>query len=612
LDYDLICILQPLACVLPPPAPASIPTKTLCDLISLCFVTPPVQTAKVFGFAEFVQAFALLVVIYTVSDVRYHFRISVAPFDIWKWTFVITALIGFGTLIADFWYGNQFPVPTFLESQTYPQAFFGALFISTVMTWLWFGFMRPPIFGRKNAHRYAHALYSHIVRGSDDELPQIAAELGRSAHALVSIARSGFENMVQRQQDPVELSKPTPENYARDIMSLIANRKFCRTIVASAPGTAIRLFDSVTKLEKHGVPLNQFASNIFTEALLNKDSIFYHEGLEFRSGLIAHTKPFSTALFGDFQIIDNRYRSYPSPLDVDYQAVYKWDADQVEAYGRAVLLSIDAYLRGHNWWEHSSALSRAFENLKSCTRGLNELDALTTARYETDAYRRLREACQFAGEAIDVLQKHENLIETSLRRREGVSRLPPNYDLTDMLVDLIVELILDSTAVRSADFFTWEVQHNTVWRIFDRIRAPNRATKIIQFKLRRALYDEITRDTGELNFKSARLLGFCLYVLGLTVGSRTAYGKESYALRKVLLKWTAKNYLKVRADTPAVADTVLMGRISYDKAKRRLVKTYEGMLGKKGNEEYLPLEAPKRPKRPRKKKQPDATSDRQS
>jgi uncharacterized membrane protein YccC len=174
------------------PLPLVIPSKSLCDVIGLCFVTPPSPTAKVFGFAEFVQAFALLVVIYTISDVRYHFRINVAPFNIWRWTFIVTAIIGFGALTAEFWYGNQFPVPTFLESQTYIQTVFGALFIGTVMTWLWFGFMRPPVFGKRNAKQYAHVLYSYIVRGSDNELPQIAAELGRSAHALVSIAHTPF------------------------------------------------------------------------------------------------------------------------------------------------------------------------------------------------------------------------------------------------------------------------------------------------------------------------------------------------------------------------------------------------------------------------------------
>jgi hypothetical protein len=84
----------------------------------LCFVTPPAQTGKVFGFAEFVQAFALLVVVYTVADVRYRFRIRSAPLPLWLLTFVACGLIGLGTLMADFWYSNKFPVPTFLTEQT--------------------------------------------------------------------------------------------------------------------------------------------------------------------------------------------------------------------------------------------------------------------------------------------------------------------------------------------------------------------------------------------------------------------------------------------------------------------------------------------------------------
>ena len=62
--------------------------------------------------------------------------------------------------------------------------------------------------------------------------------------------------------------------YARDILLLIGMRKFCRHIVASAPGTAMAFFIEMTKQKKYHIPIGQFASNISTEAILNKDLIY--------------------------------------------------------------------------------------------------------------------------------------------------------------------------------------------------------------------------------------------------------------------------------------------------------------------------------------------------
>jgi hypothetical protein len=611
LDFDLICWLEALACVWPP-APILLESpRSVCEVTGLCFIDAPDQTAKVFGFAEFVQAFALLVVIYTVSDVRYRFRIRVAPLDIWFWTFVLTLIIGFGTLIADFWYGNHFPVPTFLKSQTYLQTLFGTLFIGMVMTWLWFGFIRPPTFSKRNAKRYAYVLYSYIVRGSNDELPQIAAELGYSAHSIVSLAHHPYKTAVLKAQNPELLSQPLPANFAREIMFLIADRKLCRAIIANAPGTAIAFFESITELKKYGLPLNQFAANVFTEALLNKDSIFYHEGNEFQSGLIGYTKPFSKALFGDFQIVDARLGGYPSPLDVDHRIVSKWDADQVEAYGRAVVLAVDSYLREGGWWEYSSALSRAFENIKRSLDGLGELDALTTSPYETDAYKRFSAGCDFATDVIKTLQKYEEKVQTTLRVRDR-HRGPQQYDLTDAIAAFIEDIIFSSTAVRSPNFSTWGIQHNTAWRVYDSFHTPTHLSKIIQFKVRRLLYNEIARDGARLNFKSARLLGFCLYVLGLTLGDRKGFGSDSYALRKVILNWTVKYYTTVRRESPHVAEAVLIGRLAFADDPPRLIKTYEGMLGKKPDQEVLLLDPAPRAKRRKpaaKKPNPPADKD---
>lgn len=64
----------------PPPSMAVTPTTEECfrRLLGVCFVVPPESDGGIFGFAEFVQAFALLVLIFTVSGMRYQFRVETA------------------------------------------------------------------------------------------------------------------------------------------------------------------------------------------------------------------------------------------------------------------------------------------------------------------------------------------------------------------------------------------------------------------------------------------------------------------------------------------------------------------------------------------------------
>ncbi len=89
-----------------------------CDhpFLGVCLVIPSKQDGGIFGFAEFVQAFALLVLIYTLSEVRYHFRVATAPIPLWRVTFWLSGIIGIGTLIVDVWFAQQYPLPSILVS----------------------------------------------------------------------------------------------------------------------------------------------------------------------------------------------------------------------------------------------------------------------------------------------------------------------------------------------------------------------------------------------------------------------------------------------------------------------------------------------------------------
>jgi hypothetical protein len=176
------------------------------EFLGICFAAST-GAVSIFPFKDFIAALALLVVIYTISDVRYHFRIAAAPVALYEITFGLIVFIGCGTLLTDIWIGEKWPVPNSYLTSAIWQGILAALFIGLVLTWMYYAFVRAPIFGRGNYKKYANALYRVILKGSDAELPIIAHELAFSAQALVGYA-SNFDKSKHANKNP------SPEGYA--------------------------------------------------------------------------------------------------------------------------------------------------------------------------------------------------------------------------------------------------------------------------------------------------------------------------------------------------------------------------------------------------------------
>lgn len=327
--------------------------------LEICFVTPSSSpTTPIFGFSEFISALALLVIIYTVVDIRYRFRVAVAPLHLFGLTYVLIGVIGFGILLTDIWIAEHWLVPLSLTSQSEWRGLLGGFFLLLAMQWLYYAFIKPPIFGKNNYWKFANELYKVILKGSDTELPVIANELARSAASLVKLSKqkpTSWEN--NGDIEPEKRRKPDASDYAHDLILLIANRKLCRHIVASSPVTAMAFFEEMALNKKYSIPIGIFAVNISTEAILNKDSILYHEGEGYISGLMGYRKDFSQAVYGHYRLVETLASDGLSPLDIPYSVFWSLDASQLEVYSRVVLITLKDYLYSNNGKEHSYALS---------------------------------------------------------------------------------------------------------------------------------------------------------------------------------------------------------------------------------------------------------------
>lgn len=535
---------------------------------TVCFFPLDPNGPKFFGFSEFLAGLALMVLAWTIGDVRYHFRVQTAPIPLQQLTFSVVATVGVLTLLTDLWRAQGWLVPEGnLLTPPLWQALLAGIFLLTFLTWTWFAFIRRPTYGKRNAKRYAQTLYRHILKGDPTELAVIADELTHSAKALVHYAtdRKELRNHHRKRGEgelPLEFAKV--EAYANDILLLIADKRLCRVIVESSSGTALAIFEEMGETKKYDIQIEIFAKNIVREALLNTNSFLYHEAMGYESGLIGYHKPLSQAMFGNHTMVD----TIRTLLDPDGVGSLKWNAAQWEAYCRLVLITLRDFV-DKPFWNHSSALYRAKDYIETAVSGLYKLNAVANT-WERDEAQCLRVVMEFIKDAVEILEEKGKPNHVRLRVREEYGH--PRESLYDDIASMIFEIIFHASSVDSPEWECWTIQHNSIWSRISR-ELKGTAGRVIQFKLRRLLYNEIPEMNRFPNFKGAKILGFCLNVMGLKLREGD-YDKENRPLHKAILAWTRKRYVWLQIDSPRVAEACLVDGIIYDAEKLQLVKTY--------------------------------------
>ncbi len=583
MDFDIVQILSGLAKQKPEALIADLVnnlefqsvTECANTILNWCVQTVERVDPPIFGFAEYLATLAILTVIYTFGDAVYKFRarIAVIPLDIFG--FVILTIVGVATLSLDYLISSFGMWPTNLPMPSFWQMFLGSIFFSLISSWIYFSFIRPPRFSRLNYKKYHEEIYNLIVKGSDAELEMLAYEIGRSAENLVLYA----------QEERGKRSKQDISIYANEILLMIANAKFCRKIIQSCPNTAIIFLSEVSRQKKYRIPIDTFAMNISKEAIMNKDSLLYHEDDGFDCGLLGYVKPFSVALYGDYKFLASL--GHQTPLDVNYKVVRQWDADHLEAYCRATLVAFQSYLEHGSWWNIPSPLYRAFDVIENACNSLYEINEIPNPDRNDDRLRRLDVVMEFIRDAVAAVNSSKN-IPDKISKRLGEHRSP--QDPLDLIALMMFEIVFHASSISRSDFLGWHIQHNRVWSDFSWFETTYpKVHKYLMAKFMRLIYDEI-KDIEKLpNYKSSKIIGFCLNVMGFNMARRTGLDVQFFPLQRLLLKQVQKHFIKVRKEMPEVAKAMLVGTLSYDAKNKRLVKTYIKGLNKKAPQDYFSL-----------------------
>ena len=127
--------------------------------------------------------------------------------------------------------------------------------------------------------------------------------------------------------------------------------------------------------------------------------------------------------------------------------------------------------------------------------------------------KRLIVGVDFVGELIELLDKRNILQNVQLRRPDNRIR----QNIYGNIADLMFEIIFAASSIKEPPDKCWTIQYNIVWNKFFNFSKNGKAVKIMQFRLRRLLYDEIKNLEKIPNYKSSKILGFCLNIMGLSL-----------------------------------------------------------------------------------------------
>ncbi|MBC6982901.1 hypothetical protein [Caulobacter sp. 17J80-11] len=541
------------------------------------------EAGGIFGFPEFLTALALLALVYTASDFRYRFRIATAPLPIYGLTFWSIVAIGVSSLLVDVWYAEGWPTLSGPVGQSGLQAILGIWFLGVALTWFVFAFVSPPLFNKRTSRHLAGAVYRTILKGSGSELGILAEELIRSVPNLVRYSAEPVHRLHDEEGATDEL--PEIAKDAHSIFALLGSKAFCQQVARESPGLLITLCDEIKKQNKRRIWAGTLIKGTVAAALTNTDSVVYHEADEFAADYIGRVRPFTTAVFGEHQLVEELVDINSCPIDIDFRIQRQFTSRQYEAFCAVTLVVLKSYLESRSA-QPSVSLYRAFEVIKQASGDLYRLKSASGSVYESDEYRRLEAEIEFIRDAIDLLQKQNRMPRNPIRQRDKRRWRTP--DLYDDLAELACRAILDATTIREPSDRVWELHYNSIW---GRLHDINKGAAWRHFwqRLHRKLYDEVRELDRFPNYKSARYLGYILNVLGPQVGSRTGFGREYHALHRGIINWTEKNYLQLRRATPNVAEACLMGGISFDEPHQRLVKTYAVSIATEPKKQYLDL-----------------------
>lgn len=522
---------------------------------------------KYFGFAELISGLALTLVVWTVADLRYRFRIDTATLPVRIASLVITIVVGILALLTDHWRASQSRVPVggWLTPESW-QLLLGGSFFLVLAVWIWLAFFRPARFNAWNASKFAQTVEMYLLRGESAELVVVGDELARSASRIVSHAPSNLstDNRIT-----------TTQKQALRLLMAIGSPKFCKAVVEGSPRLIINIFNAAREQHKYNDAITIIAKNLLSAAIENRNSFLYSEQDFYSSGLEGITRPVTTALCQSPELV----RNIDTLLSPEYSWSTRWDLDQWEAYFRLVLEAFTTHVQG-SVAPRPDSLRWAYLHISGIYAELTEDLRLTDLRFNDDLSRRLRAFGTLIKNMVAVL----NDIDEQAK--------PYSSDVLQDIAKLIFSLIEAAASVREPRKVSTRIQKTLIWEeiLNSSVLRGEVGQKILQ-NLHGMLLNSIYQCP---NLDSVRLLGYCLHVMGFKpVKKDSHYGSSWRHLHVKLIFWVKRNLFSLLKKYPAMSRYCFVEGMSFDEKNRQLIIRHTGVDESKNSSCYLKLSSSK-------------------
>ena len=529
--------------------------------MNICIELAPIDASapKFFGFSEFLTSLALMVLAWTTSDVRYRFRIDCAPIPLKGITFWVVVIFGTLTLLTDLWRAEQWFVLTSIPLTIGSwQALMGGALLLTYFLWVWFSFLAPATYGKKNPDKFYQNLYVRVINGSQNELTTMAQEITYSIESIIRYAKNA-PNEENKKEYKVAV-------FANRILLLIAEKKFCQAIINGSNTTALVIVEEIRRTKKYDIPISLFINNFVCESIENKNSFLYKETNMIDSGIIGYDKPLSQALFSNYEMA----KEIETTLTLRPLENHKWDNDQWKAYLRIVSITLEGF-KPEIHGSSSKVISRALWRITRSTNNIHTLNSEQTYSDENEQFERVKLVTKFIKDCINDLSKKNTPANTSphIDTEDGTR----NTDIYEQISRLMLGLILDVSRITNPKWIEKLEGEIISQKIFFYAPNRNKVEKIIHGKFIRLFYINVEASKSTSLNQPVMMTRFLLDLTALIELARDEDMMKSNSHR-LAVRWIKNNYSLIHKNNREIAELCLGENMIYDKENCRIVKTY--------------------------------------
>lgn len=528
----------------------------------LCFFPLDPNGPKIFGFAEYIAALALIVLAWTTVDYRYRFHVHTSSVDVRRLAFYSVAGIGTLTILTDLWRASGWLVPEigFLTPAMW-QAILGACFLAMFLFWTSTAFLVPPIFNRRNAERFIEIIYKEVKQGDRSKIAQMADAVARSAPAIVQMSQQ-----YQKNKDDRVLAKRF--DAGGRALELLADPRVCSVIVSSAPALLDSIFEELRRSPHESRGAYTLVCNVLSAAITEEASFLYHEIADWQLGPAAASQPITTLIFGNTELLDRMQGVFRTGSTLN------WKNTHWQAYLRAASQVVSSYAEDvlPNRFRHSPTLQDIFNELRDAPAMLGIGQPAGLER-NTDAVLTLRALINF------IQQTCKSLGQTKISASDW-SGLSQHLNPIQQIAEVAYKILLASSRVRTPIETAWYVQHNIAWSgIFDSFTSGpgDEVMHEVRERLVRMIWISIRELDYSPNYVGTQMLGLCVN-LGLVgdrrIPSASANSSPQDALARIVTRWTRRRFAWLHKYHPSLATAGFPDGVTYNKQKRSISKEF--------------------------------------